>query len=113
MSAATLEQPTAVESLPPLENADRLPRVVFERRYAAMPGVKKAELFLREGDYRRLSPADGIFRSEVFPGLWLDAEALLDGRMERVAAVQRDGLASAEHRAFADRLRAGRGEQED
>jgi Uma2 family endonuclease len=30
--------------LPPLENGDRLTRAEFERRYAAMPHVKKAEL---------------------------------------------------------------------
>lgn len=29
---------------PPLENGDRLTRIEFERRYAAMPNVKKAEL---------------------------------------------------------------------
>jgi len=28
----------------PLENGDRLTRIEFERRYEAMPGVKKAEL---------------------------------------------------------------------
>ncbi|WP_298617784.1 Uma2 family endonuclease [uncultured Thermosynechococcus sp.] len=31
-------------SLPPLENGDRLTRDEFERRYAAMPQLKKAEL---------------------------------------------------------------------
>jgi Uma2 family endonuclease len=30
--------------LPPLENGDRLTRAEFERRYAAMPQIKKAEL---------------------------------------------------------------------
>ena len=30
--------------LPPLENGDRLTRAEFERRYQAMPSVKKAEL---------------------------------------------------------------------
>ncbi len=30
--------------LPPLENGDRLTRAEFERRYAAMPNLKKAEL---------------------------------------------------------------------
>jgi hypothetical protein len=30
--------------IPPLENGDRLTRAEFERRYRAMPGVKKAEL---------------------------------------------------------------------
>ncbi|MEE8524998.1 MAG: Uma2 family endonuclease [Thermoanaerobaculia bacterium] len=32
------------EALPPLENGDRLTRVEFERRYEAMPYLKKAEL---------------------------------------------------------------------
>lgn len=31
-------------SIPPLQNGDRLTRAEFERRYQAMPGVKKAEL---------------------------------------------------------------------
>lgn len=35
---------TAQLQLPPLENGDRLSREEFERRYAAMPNVKKAEL---------------------------------------------------------------------
>lgn len=30
--------------LPPLENGDRLSRYEFERRYRAMPHLKKAEL---------------------------------------------------------------------
>ena len=34
----------APEKLPPLENGDRLTRSDFERRYEAMPHVKKAEL---------------------------------------------------------------------
>ncbi len=32
------------ENIPPLENGDRLTRVEFERRYDAMPHLKKAEL---------------------------------------------------------------------
>lgn len=32
------------QEIPCLENGDRLPRPEFERRYAAMPQVKKAEL---------------------------------------------------------------------
>jgi Uma2 family endonuclease len=32
------------EKIPPLENGDRLTRDEFERRYDAMPGLKKAEL---------------------------------------------------------------------
>jgi Uma2 family endonuclease len=34
----------AVKSVPPLQNGDRLTRAEFERRYHAMPNVKKAEL---------------------------------------------------------------------
>ena len=30
--------------VPPLENGDRLSRAEFERRYMAMPDLKKAEL---------------------------------------------------------------------
>lgn len=35
---------SASATLPPLENGDKLTRVEFERRYQAMPEVKKAEL---------------------------------------------------------------------
>lgn len=40
--------------MPPLENGDRLSRSEFERRYSAMPEVKKAELI--EGVVYRASP---------------------------------------------------------
>lgn len=40
---------------PRLENGDRLTRHEFERRYAAMPGIKKAELI--EGVVHMPSPA--------------------------------------------------------
>src|SRR5439155_21042560 len=36
--------PQPSRAMPPLVNGDRLTRVEFERRYAAMPQVKKAEL---------------------------------------------------------------------
>jgi Uma2 family endonuclease len=59
-------------------------------------------LVLREGRFEPLPPApDGILRSEVFPGLRLDVEALLRGNLARVAAVLREGLESPEHAAFA------------
>jgi hypothetical protein len=41
-------------SIPPLENGDRLSREEFERRYEAMPNVKKAELI--EGVVHMPSP---------------------------------------------------------
>lgn len=36
--------PQADAKIPPLENGDRLSREEFERRYEAMPELKKAEL---------------------------------------------------------------------
>jgi Putative restriction endonuclease len=53
-------------------------------------------------------PADGIYRSAVFPGLWLDAAALLAGNLARVLAVLHDGLQAPEHRAFVEQLAARR-----
>jgi hypothetical protein len=46
---STVAQPTVlpkgeVERIPPLQNGDRLTAEEFERRYDAMPGLKKAEL---------------------------------------------------------------------
>ena len=61
---------------------------------------------LREGRFDRLAPdAAGIYKSEVFPGLWLDASALLRGDQAVVLDVLNDGLASAEHAEFVERLR--------
>ena len=42
------------EVIPPLENGDRLTRAEFERRYDAMPELKKAELV--EGEVYMPSP---------------------------------------------------------
>ncbi|HXG11699.1 MAG TPA: Uma2 family endonuclease [Gemmataceae bacterium] len=60
---------------------------------------------LRGGQYERLAPTpDGLYKSEVLPGLWLDPAALMDGDMVRVAQVQQQGNASPEHLAFVARL---------
>jgi len=59
--------------------------------------------------YEPLEPgADGLLRSESFPGLWLDPEALLAGDTARVLAALQQGLGSPEHAAFAARLAAAR-----
>jgi Uma2 family endonuclease len=61
----------------------------------------------RRGKFKELAPgADGIFRSEVFPGLWLDPEALLRRDRKRMLAILRQGLASPEHAAFVTKLAA-------
>ncbi len=60
---------------------------------------------LRQGQYVSLTPhADGSLRSEVFPGLWLDVNALLRLDMAQVLRVLQLGLASAEHTAFVTAL---------
>jgi Putative restriction endonuclease len=61
---------------------------------------------LRSGQYVPLPVgAEGIVRSEVFPGLWLDSRALMTHDFARVLAVLQEGLATAEHAAFVERLR--------
>ncbi len=62
---------------------------------------------LRGGRYERLEPGDdGIYRSEVFPGLWLDWQALLAGNTQKVFSVLRQGLNSPEHAKFVGDLSA-------
>jgi Uma2 family endonuclease len=55
---------------------------------------------LRGGRFESLQPRDSIYRSETFPGLWLDPDAVLQGDLARVLAVLQQGLASPEHAAF-------------
>ncbi len=56
---------------------------------------------LREGEYFDLAAdADGLLKSGVFPGLWLDVAAVLRGDMKSVLAALRRGLEGAEHIAF-------------
>jgi Uma2 family endonuclease len=60
---------------------------------------------LRDDRYEQLAlDAAGIRRSEIFPGLWLDAAALVRGDLATVSRVAREGLASPEHAAFVQRL---------
>lgn len=53
-----------------------------------------------------LAAADGLYRSTIFPGLWLDPQALLSGDTKRLRAVLDQGLATAEHAALVARLAA-------
>jgi Uma2 family endonuclease len=60
---------------------------------------------LRAGQYERMPvDAQGLVRSEVFPGLWLDPAALVRGDLATVLAIVQRGLASPEHAAFVTRL---------
>ena len=62
---------------------------------------------LQHGTYQDMSTdADGMYRSKVFPGLWLHADALL--RLDGVQVMQalQQGLATPEHAAFVQHLQA-------
>lgn len=60
---------------------------------------------LHEGEYEELQAgADGILRSEVFPGLWLQPSALWAENLATLLAVVQQGLASEEHCDFVARL---------
>lgn len=64
---------------------------------------------LDQGSYRLLQPDDaGVFRSRIFPGLWLDESALWENDSRRLLAVLDNGLHSDEHAAFLKRLGAPR-----
>jgi Uma2 family endonuclease len=55
---------------------------------------------LVEGVYQALPKQDGVVRSRVFPGFWVDTEALLVGDFARAVAVLQEGIASTEHSDF-------------
>jgi hypothetical protein len=46
----------------------------------------------------------GIYRSRVFPGLWIDGRALLAQDSARIMEVVQQGLAHRNHAAFVKRL---------
>lgn len=56
-----------------------------------------------------LSPgADGLYRSTIFPGLWLDPRGLFSEHLRPLTAALNKGLASPEHAAFVAELEARR-----
>ncbi len=62
---------------------------------------------LREGEFIRLDPDEkSHYRSQTFPGLWLDAAALVEGDLAKVLDAVRQGLATPEHAKFVSDLAA-------
>ncbi|HET6384914.1 MAG TPA: Uma2 family endonuclease [Armatimonadota bacterium] len=62
---------------------------------------------LQNGRYETIpSDEDGILRSRIFPGLWLDPAALLTGNTARVLQVLQQGVDSEEHQQWAAKLQA-------
>ena len=67
---------------------------------------------LEAGRYEPLPPDEhGVFRSRVFPGLWLDGLSLLRGDGKRAEECLEQGIASPEHAAFVKRLEAAKAKQ--
>jgi Uma2 family endonuclease len=56
---------------------------------------------LRNSQYERQAPdKDGIYRSRVFPGLWINGPALLAAQLAAALQTVQQGAASPEHNAF-------------
>jgi Uma2 family endonuclease len=61
---------------------------------------------LRNDQYDLIAPDDrGFLHGQVFPGLWLDPSALLEGDLPALLEALRLGLTSPDHAAFVARLR--------
>ncbi len=67
---------------------------------------------LENREYIEAEPdGQGVLRSRVFPGLWLEVPALLAGDANKAASILEMGLESAEHKKFLKKL-AQRSRQE-
>lgn len=59
---------------------------------------------LRDGKYIKLQAKENLIKSEVFPGLWLNTDALLQGNLAQVLASLQQGLSTTEHQDFVQRI---------
>ncbi len=60
---------------------------------------------LVNGQYQLLPAGpDGLIRSRIFPGLWLDGKALLAGNTQQVPTRLQEGIRSPEHERFVAEL---------
>ena len=81
------------------------------REYVIVRPEKKQVTWreLEEGRYREIEPsADGILRSCVFPGLWLNTAALWSEDFAGLAATVQQGMATAEHAEFLRKLESAK-----
>lgn len=81
------------------------------REYITLETFRKRIVWrvLVDGSYVEIQPnADGYYRSPTFPGLWLDAAAFWKQDGPSVQKALEQGLASAEHAAFVEKLRIAR-----
>jgi len=81
------------------------------REYVTIETLRKRIVWrmLVDGVYlQQEAPSDGILRSEVFPGLWLDMAAFWAGDGAKMLAALNAGLASGDHQEFVERLAAAK-----
>lgn len=77
------------------------------REYVVWKVMEEEIVWMRlEGDQYVEVSADenGLFRSQVFPGLWLDSVAMLAGKLKQVLTIQQGGVESPEHVEFVNGL---------
>jgi Uma2 family endonuclease len=68
-------------------------------------GDEAVDWFVREGDqFVALAAESGIFKSRLFPGLWLDAKALAKQSLRPLHTTLAQGMASPEYIDFAKRV---------
>lgn len=61
---------------------------------------------LSSDGYAELNPArNGVIKSQVFPGLWLDTKAMLAGNWPKILATAKNGIESEEYLGFAAKLK--------
>jgi Uma2 family endonuclease len=61
-------------------------------------------LVFSEGQYYSLASEKGVYKSPGFPGLVLDALALLEGNLANVLEILQQGISSNDHQAFVQAL---------
>jgi len=78
--------------------------------YVVVLVAEKKTLWFRNdaGRFVELAPTDGLLRSVIFPGLWLDPAGVFARSGRRLAVAVRQGTATPEHAAFVAALRAKR-----
>ncbi len=60
---------------------------------------------LQEGEYIALeTDVNGVIKSQVFPGLWLEVRSLLEGNLAQVLKKLQEGIESVGHQEFIRRL---------
>ena len=81
------------------------------QEYLVLSAFEKKVFWFRwvDGVYVEIEPdEDGVYKSEVFPGLWLDSMAFWERDGMALMEVLQAGIKSAEHAQFVETLREGK-----